>query len=542
MPAGETMKRKIAAWLLALAAGAAAATEPADLSEAALERAPVVVDGHVLVQVRGIAGRPAQERADAIAARIVAAAEDASLDVSQLKVVETPEVSRIQAGERLLMGIFDADAELEQINRQALAGVLEGVIGEAIARYRVDRAPDKIAGALKALAVATAVFLGAVVALFLLAGVVERWMTGTVKPRVLAVRIKALGLLPGEQIWASLAATGRALRFLLLLLLAYLYAQFALDQFPSTRPVARQLAGYLLDPLRTMGGQLLAELPSLMFLLVLIIIVRFALRFLKFWFAAVASGALHVAGFEPQWAEPTYRLVRIGVVAFALVVAYPYIPGSGSEAFKGLSIFAGVLISIGSSSFIANYMAGYTLIYRRLFAVGDRVQIGDVIGEVLETRVQVTRLRTYKNEEVIIPNSTILNSVVTNYSKLAASRGLILHTSVGIGYEVPWRQVEGMLLTAAERTSGVLKDPKPFVLQTGLGDFAVTYEINAFVGSTEQIAQRYDELHANIQDVFNEYGVQIMTPAYEGDPEVPKTVPREQWHAAPSRRPAKDPG
>lgn len=537
------MKRTIAVGLLALAAGAAAAASETDvLSEAALERAPVVVDGHVLANVRGIAGRPARERADAIQARIVAAAQDPDFDPAQLKVVESPEASRIQAGERLIMGVFDADAGLEQMNRQALADVQKNVVADAITRYRADRAPDKIRGGLKALAVATAVFLGAVAALFLLAGAVERWMAGSVKPRVLAVHIKALGLLPGEQIWASLAATGRALRFLLLLLLAYLYAQYALDQFPSTRPVAQELAGYLLDPLRTMGSELLAELPSLMFLLVLIIVVRFVLRFLKFWFAAVASGALHVAGFEPQWAEPTYRLVRIGVVAFALVVAYPYIPGSGSEAFKGLSIFAGVLISIGSSSFISNYMAGYTLIYRRLFAVGDRVQIGDVVGEVLETRVQVTRLRTYKNEEVIIPNSTILNSVVTNYTKLAASRGLILHTSVGIGYEVPWRQVEGMLLTAAERTSGVLKEPKPFVLQTGLGDFAVTYEINAYVGSTEQIAQRYDELHANIQDVFNEYGVQIMTPAYEGDPEVPKTVPREQWHAAPSRRPAKDPG
>jgi small-conductance mechanosensitive channel len=156
----------------------------------------------------------------------------------------------------------------------------------------------------------------------------------------------------------------------------------------------------------------------------------------------------------------------------------------------------------------------------------------------MEVSVQVTRLRTYKNEEVILPNSTILNSAVTNYTKLAASRGLILHTTVGIGYEVPWRQVEGMLLTAAERTPGLLKEPKPFVLQTGLGDFAVNYEINAFVDSTADIAQRYDGLHANIQDVFNEYGVQIMTPAYESDPEVPKTVPREQWHAAPSRRPA----
>lgn len=531
------MKRTIAAWLLALAAGtAAAASEPADLSETALERAPIVVDGHVLAQVRGIAGRPARERADAIEARIIAAAEDPEFAIAQLKVAESPEASRIQAGDRLIMGVLDADAELEQMNRQALAEVQKIVIGEAITRWRADRTPDKIAGGLKALVVATAVFLGSVVVLVLLAGGVRRWMVARLRPRILALHIKALGILPGEQLWASMAATARAVRFLLLLLLAYLYAQFALEQFPSTRPVAQQLAGYLLDPLRTMGGQLLEELPSLMFLLVLFVVVRFVLRFLKFWFAAVASGALHVAGFEPQWAEPTYRLVRIGVVAFGLVVAYPYIPGSGSEAFKGLSIFAGVLFSIGSSSFISNYMAGYTLIYRRLFAVGDRVQIDGVVGEVMEVRVQVTRLRTYKNEEVIIPNSTILNSVVKNYTKLAASRGLILHTAVGIGYEVPWRQVEGMLLTAAERTSGVLKDPKPFVLQTGLGDFAVNYEINAYVGGTAEVAQRYDELHANIQDVFNEYGVQIMTPAYEGDPEVAKTVPREQWHAAPSRR------
>jgi small-conductance mechanosensitive channel len=287
-----------------------------------------------------------------------------------------------------------------------------------------------------------------------------------------------------------------------------------------------------------MGRGVMDELPSLMFLLVLFIVVRFVLRLLRLYFAAIGSGAVHVAGFEPQWSEPTYRLVRIGVIAFALVVAYPYIPGSETEAFKGLSIFAGVLISIGSSSFIANYMAGYTLIYRRLFRVGDRVQIGDIVGEVLEVRVQVTRLRTYKNEEVILPNSTILTSVVTNFTTLAAGRGLILHTTVGIGYEVPWRQVEGMLLTAAERTKGVLKEPAPFVLQKGLGDFAVSYEINAYVPTAADLAQRYDELHSHIQDVFNEYGVQIMTPAYEGDPESPKTVPREQWHAAPSRRPS----
>jgi small-conductance mechanosensitive channel len=319
--------------------------------------------------------------------------------------------------------------------------------------------------------------------------------------------------------------------------MAYLFAQYTLTLFPSTRPIGMRLASYLLDPLRTLGQQFVDELPSLMFLLVIFVLTRFVLRLLKFSFAAIGSGAVHVSGFEPQWAAPTYRLVRVGVIAFALVIAYPYIPGSESEAFKGLSIFAGVLFSIGSSSFIANYMAGYTLIYRRLFAVGDRVKIGDIVGEVLETRVQVTRIRTYKNEEVIIPNSSILTSEVTNFTSLASKRGLILHTMVGIGYEVPWRQVEGMLLTAAERTEGVLKDPKPFVLQTGLGDFAVTYEINAYVGTTQDIAGRYNELHGHILDVFNEHGVQIMTPAYEGDPPEPKVVPRERWHTTPSRRP-----
>jgi small-conductance mechanosensitive channel len=183
-------------------------------------------------------------------------------------------------------------------------------------------------------------------------------------------------------------------------------------------------------------------------------------------------------------------------------------------------------------------MAGYTLIYRKLFSVGDRVKIGDVVGEVLEMKVQVTRLRSFKNEEVIIPNSTILQSTVINYSTLAASRGLILHTSVGIGYEVPWRQVEGMLLAAAERTQGVLKEPPPFVLQQGLGDFAVNYEINAYVSTADDLAGRYAELHAHILDVFNEYGVQIMTPRYEGDPAEPKIVPAGRWHEKPSRRPA----
>jgi small-conductance mechanosensitive channel len=186
------------------------------------------------------------------------------------------------------------------------------------------------------------------------------------------------------------------------------------------------------------------------------------------------------------------------------------------------------MISIGSSSFIANMIAGYALTFRRAFTLGEWIELGGTYGEVMQTRLQVTHLRTPKNEEVIIPNSTILTSPVTNYSKLAHERGLILHTSVHIGYETPWRQVEAMLLMAAQRTPSVARDPPPFVLQRKLGTFAVEYELNVYCNDASLRARALSELHRNILDVFNEHGVQIMTPAYEGDPKQPKVVASER--------------
>jgi small-conductance mechanosensitive channel len=217
------------------------------------------------------------------------------------------------------------------------------------------------------------------------------------------------------------------------------------------------------------------------------------------------------------------------------VVAYPYIPGSNSEAFKGVSIFLGLMVSLGSSSVIGNFMAGYAMIYRRAFKVGDRISIDNLTGDVTEKRLMVTHLRTIKNEEIVVPNSTIINSSVVNYSTLAASRGHILHTNDGIRYETPWRQVEAMLLIAAERTAGSLQEPAPFVRHQALGDFAVNYEINVYCDDAQKMSEIYTNLHRNILDVFNEYGVQIMTPAYEGDTQEPKVVPKEQWFSAPAK-------
>ena len=201
-----------------------------------------------------------------------------------------------------------------------------------------------------------------------------------------------------------------------------------------------------------------------------------------------------------------------------------------------------MIFSLGSSSIIANLIAGYTMIYRRAFKVGDRIEVGDVRGDVTQTRLLVTHLRTIKNEEIVLPNSVILNGHVINYSTLAKSRGLILHTTVGIGYETPWRQVEEMLKLAAERTPGLLRDPPPFVLLKSLDDFAVTYEINAYTGDAHGMSRLYTALHRNILDVFNEYDVQIMTPAYEEDTEQPKVVPKEKWYTPPAVKHGDVPG
>jgi small-conductance mechanosensitive channel len=206
-------------------------------------------------------------------------------------------------------------------------------------------------------------------------------------------------------------------------------------------------------------------------------------------------------------------------------------------AFKGISLFLGVIVSLGSSSFIANMMAGLSMTYRGAFKEGERIKIGDVVGTVDEIKLMITRIRTHKNEIVVIPNSNILNTNVVNYSMLARKHGLVLHTVVGIGYDAPWRQVEAMLVQAAARTEGLKTDPKPFVLQLSLGDFAVNYELNAYCDDETRMLAMYSDLHANIQDVFNENGVQIMSPAYEADPATPKVVPPDQWYAEPATRP-----
>jgi len=500
--------------------------------------APVKVDGTVLFTVRGVSALPASERAARITRNILQVARNPSVDPATIQAVDAGPLTAIMAGETRLTAVVDADAQLEGVGRSELAIVVTEAIRQAIIRYRAERQPDAlVAAGLRALA-ATAVVAIALAALLWL----WRWADRSIVVRV-ERRLRAMGvesLREGGSERASVAVRGalRAVRTVVVLVAVVVNLEIVLGLFPYTRPIHAEVRSWFVSPLESIGAGIVAHIPNVIFLVILILLVRWLIGLIRLLFLAVERGSVTLTGFDPEWAKPTFKIIRLAVIAFGVVVAYPYIPGSSSAAFKGVSLFVGVVFSLGSSSVISNLIAGFTMTYRRAFRVGDRVRIGEVVGDVADVRLQVTHIRTPKNEDVVIPNSAILNGEVTNYSTLARTRGLILHTTVGIGYETPWRQVEAMLLMAAERTAGLLREPPPFVLQKALGDFAVTYELNVFCDRPHEMNRLYTELHRSILDVFNEYGVQIMTPAYEADPEQPKLVAREQWFMEPAASPS----
>jgi small-conductance mechanosensitive channel len=499
--------------------------------------ADVVIDGETLFSVRGVTAHPAERRAEQIEDRIRALAADPKISPTSLIIEDHPGGTWIMAGGQRIMAVLDKDAAVEEIGRGPLAELYKARIANAIEGYRQYRRPGflwlhafYVGGATVGLLVAA--FLGRRMVVLLRAGFERRYMS-----RIERLEGRAHHIVKVEQIWRVLTGLLNALWAVGIAVMAYAYLNYILALFPWTRGFAKSLFAIAIDPLRTISLGLVGIIPNLVFLTMFALVIRYALKVIGGLFNRVADGTLILNGFDREWASPTYRLVRLVVIVFGLVVAYPHIPGSESGAFKGISLFVGIIFSLGSSSFIGNLIAGYSMAYRRAFKVGDRVKIGEQMGDVEQIRLMVTHLRTIKNEEVIVPNSTILGSEVINYSSMARERGLILHTTLGIRYETPWRQVEAMLLEAAARTPGLRRDPPPFVFIKNLGEFYITYEINVYCDAPQKIVLLYTELHANILDIFNEHAVQIMAPAYEGDTDQPKVVAKEQWYAAPASPP-----
>lgn len=473
--------------------------------------APVMLEGETLFYVRtGLKNLTAEDRANNILERLTALAADYAVPVEHLKVVETEISTDIVADQHLVVYFVDADAAAEGKNRKALAEETLPRIKNAVQNYRQAHSEEEIARSIGETAIATLVFILAI------------WVVTRIF-RKLTVFARSKLRFPGADAsnLRTLATNFLGtIRFLIIAVLVYLYLQSSFAFLPWTRNLSLQLFSYILSPLQTIGAAALNKIPDLLFLCVLAVITHYFLRFLRLFFYLIETGRWNFERFYPEWAKPTYRIVRVLVVAFALVIAFPYVPGSSTEAFKGISLFAGILISLGSTSAISNIIAGIILIYMRPYKAGDWVMIGDTTGVVTEMSFLVTRLHTPKNEELSVSNSNVLGKDIVNYSNMAGKNGLIIHTSVTIGYGSPWKKVHELLISAALATEWIRTEPAPFVLQTALNDFFVTYEINAYTNlpahskQPQDLQLLYSGLHRNIQDKFNEGGVEIMSPHY----------------------------
>ncbi|PKL82318.1 MAG: mechanosensitive ion channel protein [Ignavibacteriae bacterium HGW-Ignavibacteriae-3] len=339
---------------------------------------------------------------------------------------------------------------------------------------------------------------------------VESWKGSLIT----TVKIKQFEIFSEDRAIGLILTVTRSLKLFIHALIAYLYFAIIFSFFPFSQNWANTLLSYVLDPLETIIMSFINYLPNLFTIIVILFVTRYAIRFLKVFFDEISNEKVVLEKFHKDWADPTFKIVRFLIYAFTAIVIFPYLPGSQSPVFQGISVFIGVLFSFGSSSAISNIVAGVVLTYMRPFKIGDRVKIADTTGDIVEKTLLVTRVRTIKNVDISIPNSMIMGSHIINFSSSSSGTGLILHTGVTIGYDAPWKTVHELLINAALATSEINKEPKPFVLQTSLDDFYVSYELNAYTNSPNIMAKIYSELHSNIQDKFNEAGVEIMSPHY----------------------------
>jgi small-conductance mechanosensitive channel len=320
------------------------------------------------------------------------------------------------------------------------------------------------------------------------------------------------------------------------LLLFYVWLVYSLQQFPMTEPVGRQLGAFLVDLLLNLAGKATDAVPGIVTTIVILLVAQALVQVSSNVFSAAEGGRVSIPIIKPDTASATRRIIRLVIWGIALAIAYPYIPGSDSAAFQGLSVLFGLMITLGSTGIVSQMMSGTVLVYSRALLPGEYVSTGEVEGIVTEMGAISTKLLTPQNQEVTIPNAVLVESTIRNYSRPFGSKSMQLSTKVTIGYDTPWRQVHAMMLMAADRTAGLVKSPTPYVVQRALTDFYVEYELFAVTDRPRDQLAVLSALHSKIQDIFNEHGVQIMSPQYYEQPPQPLIVPREKWFTAPAAK------
>ena len=402
-------------------------------------------------------------------------------------------------------GIASLSLVLLLLIRAPVEAFLAAVV-EPLNRLTATTAPDWPREALIGLFRTVITTLGLVLAIQLIGHLYWRWEIKLQRGREGSESTGAYWMVIGTMIL-------RLVRVVSIFVLLVASLPLYLSYFPRSRLLIERLVDYLGAPARAIGEAVVAYLPDLGYLILILLLGLYSLKAIRYLFDSLDRGALQIRGFHQEWAMPTYRLSRTLFLVFLLMVSYPYLPGSKSQFFQGFSVFAGALITFGSAGAIGNMVAGTLLTYTRAFRLGDMVRIGDFTGVVIGKSLLVTRLRTAKNEEVSIPNGNVLSGSVLNYSARAASEGVVLTVSAGIGYDVDWRTVHGLMIEGALATEHILRDPPPKVWQSELADYAVNYELRAVTSNASVMWETYSMLRQNVLDAFNRAGVEIMTPS-----------------------------
>lgn len=478
---------------------------------------PVVLDGRTLFRVRhGVPGVvTAEERAQVITQRLLQVANDDSIAPDAFQVTEGVNESLVKAGDKVLFTVRDVDTKELGKTREAAANQAVQLMSEAVGQYRADRSWQRLIEGILFTVLSTIALL---VFLKVLQRVVNHLLIRVRAARqanTLTLQFQNYHLLGSNATSYLLSGLIRFSRLILILSALAVYLPFLLSQFPATRVWGKGLLGEISNQFQIVIDRFVGYVPNLIALGIIALITNYTIEFAKLVISELGRDD-SFTWFYPEWVLPTNRLVGFGIIAIACVIGAPYLPGFGSPAFQGVSLFLGALFTLGSSSAIANAVAGVILIYTRAFRIGDIIRIGDVTGKVVDKSLFVTRIARFPQEIVVIPNASVLSGNVINFSSVhrTIEGYLALHSTVTLGYDVPWRKVEEVLVKAATVTPGILTDPSPFVLQTALNDFNISYQINAFTDCPEIMPVTYTKLHQNIQDYCNEAGIEIMSPNY----------------------------
>ncbi len=454
------------------------------------------------------------DRASRIEARIKELHDKDLIELDSLKIIVSEITADIIYRDWIMMSITDLDALWFNTTKNQLAEQYLNII-------KAELSEQKEVHSLQRLIIRIGLTLLIVASFWVLVYLINKgykriklYLVRNRKQWLRDLSFKNYTFLTARQEYRAIINLMNISKIALILTLLLISMPLIFSIFPFTRGWAQSIFSMVWNPVRTILSATWNYLPNLFAILVIVFAMKYFIRLVKYFFNEIDSGKLVISGFHSDWAMPTFSIVKGLLYAFMLVIIFPYLPGSDSNIFKGVSVFVGVLFSLGSSSAISNMVAGLIITYMRPFKLGDRVKIGEMVGDVIEKSLLVTRLRTIKNEEITIPNPSILSGNTTNYTSFAQEGGLIVHTTITIGYDVPWREMHAALLDAADRCTLLNKEPKPFVFQTSLDDFYVSYQLNAHTLHAGRRLAILSEMHQNIQDCCNERGIEIMSPHY----------------------------